>query len=255
MGVQADNGTVAALQVTAEIFNLVGVAVGGAALHRVGQVDDDLVFRRCAQLFQHPVADFHGVVHFGAGEALGGILIADVDAAAGHFLFRQLADEPCALDGDIDDTLHVGVENHFPLKGRSGVIEVNDHVLCPADGFKGFLNQVRTSLYQHLNGHVIGNQIALDEGAEDFILGFGSGGEAHFNLLKADIHQRFEKQQLFFQIHRGNQCLVPVPQIHAAPDRSLGDDLVRPLAVLQLYRLKRNVLFTTLIHKTISQYK
>ena len=132
---------------------------------------------------------------------------------------------------------------------------MNDHVLCAADGFKGFLNQVRTSLYQHLNGHVIGNQVALDECTEDFIFGFGSRGEAHFNLLKANIHQRFEKQQLFFQIHRGNQCLVTIPQIHAAPDGGLGDDLVRPLAVLQLYRLKRNVLFTTLIHKTISQYK
>ena len=233
----------------AEILDLVGVAVGGAALHSVGQVEDDLIFRRSAQLFQHPVADEDGVVHFRAGKALGGILIPDIDAAAGHFFLGELPDEPGPFHRDVNDALHIRVEYHLALESGSGIIEMDNDILGALNRLKGLLNQMGPGLHQHLDGHIIGNQVPFDEGAENFVLRFGSGGEAHFNLFKPDIHQHLEKLQLLFQIHGVNKGLVTVPQVHAAPNRRLGNHFVRPCAVLQLYRLKRNVLFETLIHK------
>ena len=125
---------------------------------------------------------------------------------------------------------------------------MDDDVLGAFHSFKGLLDQFRTGLDQDLDGHIIGDVVVLDQGPQDFVFCIGSGGEAHFDFFEADFHQGGEQQQFFFQLHGGDQGLVAVPQIHAAPDGGLGDHFIRPGTVGQADTLKRNVLFDGLMH-------
>ena len=88
---------------------------------------------------------------------------------------------------------------------------------------KGLLNDVLSGLCQYLNGNIIRNHILLNQSTDELVLGVRSGREAHFNFLESDLYQHGEKFQLFIKTHRLNQCLIPVTQIHAAPDRRLFD--------------------------------
>ena len=216
-------------------------------LDGVRQVQNNLVFGRRAERFQHLLADQNGIVDLRAGEAFGGILIADVRAGAGDLLLRQLANQLRALHRDVDDALHIGLEHNLALERRGGIIEMNDDVFRAVDRFKRFLNEVRAALHEHLNGHVVRDQVPLDQRAADLILRLRSGGKADLNLLEADLNQRFEKQQLLLEVHRIDQRLVAVAQVNAAPDRRFCDHLVGPGAVRQGHRRKRNVLFTAFV--------
>ena len=248
VGVQADDGPVPVLQIPDEVFDLVRIGVGGGHFHRGRQVDDHRFFLGGSQGVQHRFTDFHRIVGFRAGEAFGRIFVPDVHAAFGDFFFRQFPDQFGPVHGNLGDPFHVLPEHDFPLEGGSGIVEVDDHVLGTLHRFKGLLDQFRTGLNQHLDGHVIGDVVVLNQGPEDFIFRFRSGGESHFDFLEADFHQGGEQQQLFFQLHGGHQGLVPVPQVYAAPDGGLGNGLVRPGTVRQTDSLEGNVLFNGLMH-------
>ena len=115
MGVQAYDGAVPVLHVPAAVFYLVGVGIGGAHLHGVGQVYNDPVLRRGPQLLQDPVADEHGIVHLRAGEALRGVFISDVNVGIRGYLLGELSDKPGAVYGNVYDPLHIRVEHHPAL--------------------------------------------------------------------------------------------------------------------------------------------
>ncbi len=70
MGMEADNSGFPVFQMTAEIFDLVCVRIGGGHFYRIGQIEDYLFLGGSAQRLQHPLADFHGIVYFRSGEAL-----------------------------------------------------------------------------------------------------------------------------------------------------------------------------------------
>ncbi len=231
VGVQADNGAVPVLHVPAAVLDLVSIGVGGGHLHSVGQVDDDLVVRGGAQLLQYLVANQHRVLHLRSGEALRGVLIADIGVTVLGNLLSELADELCPLHSNVDDPLHVGVEHHPALEGRGGVVEVDNHVLGPVNGLKSLANQMLSGLDQYLDGDVLWDKVLVNQGPEDFVFRLGSGGEAHLNLLKANVAEHLEELQLLLQVHGIDQSLVAVPQIHAAPDRGFCDGFVRPGAV------------------------
>ena len=57
------------------------------------------------------------------------------------------------------------------------------------DGFKGLLDDVFAGLCQHLDGHVIRNQVLLDQCPAEFVFGLGSGREAHLDLLESNLYQ------------------------------------------------------------------
>ena len=174
---QADDHAVAVREMAAEILDLVGIAVRRGHFHRVRQVQNQLVFRRRLQHFHHLFADEDGIVDLRAGKALRRIFVADIRAALRDFLVRQLFDQLRAFDGDVDDALHVGLEHDLALQGRSGVVEMHDDVFRAADGLKRLADQVLARLHQHLNGHVVRDEVLFDQRAENFILRFRRGRE------------------------------------------------------------------------------
>ena len=249
VGVNTENGAVPVLHVPVAVFHLIRIGIGGGHFHRVGKVYDDLVLRVCAQLLQDLITDQYGIFHLCAGKALGRILIADIDIALCRDLLGQLPNKSCPADGNIDHALHIRVEHHLPLQSRGGIIEMNDHVLRPFDGLKGFPDQMLSGLYQHLHRHVLRDQVLLNERPQDLIFRFGGRGKAHLDLLKADIAQKLKIFQLLLQVHGVDQRLIAVPQIHTAPNGRLCDHLVRPGAVRQSNGLEGLILFVALIHK------
>ena len=196
---------------------------------------------------QHRLADLHGVGQLGAHEGLGGVLKAQVhtlvDEGLGH-----LINEVGGVGGDFGDAVGVHVEDHLPLEGGGGVVEVENDVLGALGGLEGLVDQRLPGLNQHLDGHVVGDVAPLDELPADLILRLAGGGEADLDLLDADVHQSVEVLQLLLEIHGVHQGLVAVPQVHGAPGGGLGDHLVGPGAAHNLLGLDGDILFVAWIH-------
>ena len=116
MRVQGDDRALPIFQVLAEVFDLVGITVGRAAFHCGGQVQNDLVLRRCVEQLHNPFANGNGIVHLRAGEALRRILIADVNLGMlFEHLVRELLDELCTIGRDLDDAVHILLEHDLAL--------------------------------------------------------------------------------------------------------------------------------------------
>ena len=65
-------------------------------------------------------------------------------------------------------------------------------------GVEGLADDVLPALGQHLHGHVFGNHVVLDQGAQELVFGFGGGGEAHLDFLETDAKQHMIEFQLLF---------------------------------------------------------
>ena len=199
------------------------------------------------EVVQHRLADLHGVIHLGAHEGLGGVLETQIHALVDEGL-GHLVNEVGGVGGDFGDAVGVHVEDHLPLEGGGGVVEVENDVLGALDGLEGLFDQMLPGLDQHLDGHVVGDVTPLDELPADLILRLAGGGEADLDLLDADVHQSVEVLQLLLKIHGVHQGLVAVPQVHGAPGGGLGDHLVGPGAAHDLLGLEGDILFVAWIH-------
>ena len=91
------------------------------------------------------------------------------------------------------------------------------------DGLERLADDVVAALRQHLQRHVGGDAVLLDEFAQEGILGLAGRREADLDLLKADLEEHLVKFQLLIQAHRHDQALVAVAQINAAPGGRLLD--------------------------------
>ena len=227
VGVDGEDHVLPVVQVFAHVLDLLGIDVGHGHLHGGGQVDDDLALGPGLPDVDDGVADAQGKLHLGAREALGGVLKAEV--GLGHFR-RVFVKELGARDGDVHDLILAHAEDLLALGKGGGVVQVDHHVLGPLDGSEGLLNDVGAGLGEHLNGHVLRDEVVLDDGAQELILGLRGSGEAHLDLFKAHVQQEAVKLQLFLQVHGGDQGLVAVPQVYAAPGGGLGQAvLFRPV--------------------------
>ena len=240
MRMNADDCRFSVFEVADKVLDLVGVGVRRAHLNGVRKVENDGVLLCGAELLHHAVTDLDGIIHLGAAEALGGVLKADVGIT--RVFVGELLDQARAVDGDIDNALHVGFENNLSLQGRGGVIEVDDDVLCAFDRFKGLFDQMLTRLNKNLNRHIVGNVVFLDQLAADLVLGFRSAGEADLDFLEAHVAESVEEFELLGERHGVDKRLIAVAKIDAAPDGRLGDGVVRPGAVGEMHLLKGNVL-------------
>jgi hypothetical protein len=137
------------------------------------------------------------------------------------------------VDGDVDDAGAVGVEDHPPLQGAGGVVEVHDGLLGAAQGLEGALDQLVAGLREHLDRDVVGDQVVLDELPDEVEVGLAGRREADLDLLVAHLDQEFEHPPLAVGRHRVDEGLVAVAEVHRAPARSDGRDLLRPGAVGQ----------------------
>ena len=111
-------------------------------------------------------------------------------------------------------------------------------------GLVGPLDQVFAGLGQHLDGDVVRDVVAFDQLPDEVEVRLEAEGKPDLDLLVAHPDQQLEHLQLAGRAHRVDQRLVAVTQVHGAPARGLGDDLVRPGAVRQFNRdqvLERDV--------------
>ena len=223
VGVDGDDHVFTVMEVLAHVLDLLGVHVGHGHLHGGGQIDDDLPLGAGLPDVDDGVADPLGKLDLGAGEALRGVLKAEV--GLGHLL-SVLVEGSCALLCDLHDLVLGQAEDLLPLGEGGGVIQVNDDVLGALDGVKGLLDDVGAGLGEHLDPHIVGDHVLLDDGAQELVLGLGGSGEAHLDLLKAQVQEELIEGQLLLQAHGGDEGLVAVAQVHAAPVGSLGDALL-----------------------------
>jgi hypothetical protein len=230
VGVERQDDALALPDMAQEPLDLVGVDIGSRHLHGGGEIEDHPPVRRGLPHVHHRLADLHREVELGAGEALGRVLPAHV--ALGDAAVEVLA-EPRRPHRDVHDAGPVQPEDDPALEGGGRVVEMDDGARRPPERLVGALDQLRPGLGEHLDDHVIGNEALLDELAHEVEVRLGGGGEAHLDLLEAALDQEVEHAPLPGGVHRVDERLVSVAQVHAAPPRSLGDHPGGPGAVRQ----------------------
>ena len=237
------NDTVAVFQVLGAPLNLVGVDVRHAHLDRDGQVDDHRAVGRGLHDVENGVADLNRVVRLGAGKAFGAVLKQEVTLV----LLAQLLDELGTIDGDLFDLLLRLFEHLLALGNAGGVVEVDDGPRCALDGLEGLADDMVAALGQHLHRHILRDTVAVNEGAQELILGLAGRRETDLDLLEADFDEHIVKLKLFLKAHRYDQALVAVAQIHAAPRRGFLDVvLLRPLVDMAGLDRRRIIPYTVL---------
>ena len=225
-----EHDAVAPGEVAMHPLDLVGVDVGGRHLHRGRQIDDRLALRRRLPHVEHGVADVLGEIELGSGEALRRVL----ERPLGVGLLRgTVTHDLRGVDGDLPDAFAIEAEHHASLRGRGGVVKMHDRALGALQRFERALDERRARLREHLHVHVVGDHVLLDEQAHEIEVGLRGRGKADLDLLVAHLHELPEHAELALGVHGLDQRLVPVAQIHAAPDGRLGDHLRRPGAVGQ----------------------
>ena len=248
MGVGGDDDAVTVLQVLVAVLDLVGIHMGHAHFHGDRQVDDHRAVRGGLHNVQHGVAHIHGVVHFGAGEALRAVLEQEVALV----LLAELLDQLGAVGGDLLDLFPALVEHLLTLGHRGGVVKMNHRTGRTLDGLEGAADDVIAALGQHLHGDVLRDHVLLDQGAQELVLGLAGSREAHLDLLEADLHQHLEELQLFRKAHGHDQRLIAIAQVHTAPGGSLFNViLLDPAVIAGGYRVVTRSVLGSVHHRFV----
>ena len=231
--VQGQHDGIAVLEVVRDVLDLVREHVRRGHLDCRRQVDDHAMVRRRLDHVDHRIAHLDRVIRFGASEGLRGILIVEVRALG--FAFELLAQRG-GVRGELLDAFLVFAEDDLALQHGDGIVEVHDRALGAAQAFVRLADQVLARLGEHDDGHVVGDELAFNQHADEIVVGFRSAREADLNLLEAHGHQQVPEAQLTLGIHRVDQRLVAVAQIDGAPARGAAQLLVRPRAFRELER-------------------
>ena len=240
---QRDDRALTSRQLADKILQLVGELIRHAVFHRGRQVQNDAVIRVRMQMIEYGGADLDGGVHLGSHERLRRVLKAQIHAG-GDDRLCHLIDQIRRVGGDLLDAVDIRAEYHLALQRRGRVVEVEDHVLGALNRLKRLFDQMRARLHQNLNRYVVRDMTALDQLAADLVVGVRGGRKADLDFLDADlIDQHVEHLELFLHVHRVDERLIAVSQIDRAPGRRLGDRVVRPGAVFDRLRHKRDVFF------------
>ena len=100
---------------------------------------------------------------------------------------------------------------------------------------KGFLDQLRARLGQHLNGDVVGNALVLDQFTAEIVVVTGCGRKTDLDFLEAYLHQLIPQAGFLPPGHRLDQGLVTIAQVNAAPAWRPGNLAVGPAARRQAH--------------------
>ena len=77
-------------------------------------------------------------------------------------LLLELAAQLGGVDGDVDDAGLVEAEHDLALQRVGRVVEVDDRPRRSLDALVGALDQLLAALRQHLDRHVVGDQVLGD---------------------------------------------------------------------------------------------
>ena len=229
--VQADDHAVAPRHVAVHPLHLVGVNIGGGHLHRRWQIEDNFVGGRGAPHGGDRVADLFGKFQLGGGEEFGAVLQNPLGLRMG---LRQLFDQRDRVHSELHHLGLAHVEHHVAEQRRGGVVNVHDDAARTGNGLEGAADQVLARLGQDLDGHVLRDQLVVDQLAHKVEVGLRSAGETDLDFFEADLAHAAEHAQLALQVHGLKQRLVAVAQIGAHPDGWRGDGAAGPLAVRQI---------------------
>ena len=120
---------------------------------------------------------------------------------------------------------------------------MHDHVTRAAQTFIGALDELGTTLHEHLNGHALGNQILFDQLPHKIIIRLTCSRKTDFNFAEAHLDDRVEHPSLAHGVHGIDQSLIAIAQIYRTPKRRLLRPAVRPCSIreIEIKRLKRSV--------------
>ena len=102
------------------------------------------------------------------------------------------------------------------------------------DAFKSAADQIFAALHEYLDGHVIRDQIMIDQMSAEIKIRLAGGGKANFDFLEAHFNQRIPHADFAVGAHGFDEALVTIAQIHATPNGRGGDLGGRPSAVWQI---------------------
>ncbi len=108
---------------------------------------------------------------------------------------------------------------------------MQDRLLGAAQRLVGALDELGPALHQHLHRDVVGDQVVVDQLADEVEVRLARRGEADLDLLEPHPDEGLEQPQLAFGVHRVDQGLVAVPQVDGAPHGRVLDAVARPLAI------------------------
>ena len=100
----------------------------------------------------------------------------------------------------------------------------------------GAANEMLAGLCQHLNADTFGYAVLLDQFSSEIEFRLGGRGESHLDLLEADFGQEIEQLKFLLHSHGDGQGLIAIPEVDAAPNRSMVDRPARPLTIGQVNR-------------------
>ena len=202
-------------------------------LDRGRQVDDALALRRRRPYFRNRIDHALGKRHVGAREHFRRILESPLRV---RLLRRELVEHARMGGREIDDLVFVHAEHHAAHHRRHGVVEVHDGARRALQRFEGACDEVVACLRQHLDRHVFGNAVFLDEFAHEVEFDLRCRRKAHFDFLEADGHEGFEHAHLARDVHGLDQRLVAITQVGRQPDGRLGQHGIGPGTVLEADR-------------------
>ena len=96
---------------------------------------------------------------------------------------------------------------------------MHDGPLRAVDRLVRALDQLGPGLGQHRDRHVVGDQLLVDECADEIEVRLRRRREADLDLLDAERDEKVEEPPFPAGIHRVHERLVPVAKIGRAPDR------------------------------------
>ena len=207
MRVQGQQDVLAAGQVAVHPLDGIGINIGRNHLHGGRQVDDHRVIRGGVHDGHDVIADLAGEVQLGPGEGLGGVFPAPIGIGV---VGRNGFDEFGGIGGQLFNGGLVLAKDHAALQFRGGIIEVDDDVLGALAGLKGAADEMLAGLDEHLDGHIIGNSIALNDFADEVIVRLGGRREADLDFFVAHLDQQVEHAVLALWAHGINERLVAV---------------------------------------------
>ena len=108
---------------------------------------------------------------------------------------------------------------------------MHDRPVGALQALVGALDQLGPALRQDLDRDVVGDEVLLDELADEVEVGLARRREADLDLLEAHLHDRLEHPQLAGRVHRVDERLVAVAEVDRAPPGRLLDRPARPGAV------------------------
>src|SRR5882757_9794713 len=112
----------------------------------------------------------------------------------------------------------------------------------PGEALERARNQLSTRLGEHLNRHVFGNEVLLNQLPDKIEIRLRGSREADFDLFEPDLHEMLEHPELPRRVHGLNQRLIAITKVDAAPGGRGGDYPAGPGTVGDVDGIERAIL-------------